>query len=216
MAKKIGLDFKKASKMASRKPPLPKKGIDIFSAGTDWKLNARLNFLCDHDCMYTDGYRLAGDILSRHVKRSKRDQDTLIYPIVFLYRHHLELRLKEIVKDGCALYGEKIPSFKKGILKGHDLEKLWKVSVDILTLYYDQNLKEDLEAFLRIEECIMQFHKVDSGSFAFRYATDKKGRFSAENVSHINIAQLQFQFSRLGRFLDAVHKGIILKSEYNL
>ena len=210
MPKKIGIDFKKASKIASRKPPLPKKDIDIFSTGADWELNARLNFLYDHDFTYTDGYRLAGDILSRHVKRTKKEQDTLIYPIVFLYRHQLELRLKEIIRDGCALFGEKLPKFKEEILTKHDLEKLWKASNDILSLYYASAVKEDPDALLRIEECVIQFHKVDPGSFSFRYATDKKGGPSAGGISHINIAQLQAQFSCLAKFLEAVHKGIII------
>jgi len=210
MAKKIAIDFKKASKIASRKPPLPKKGIDIFSAGPDWRLNARLNFLHDHDFTYTDGYRLAGNILSRRVKRTKRDQDTLIYPIVFLYRHHLELRLKGIIRDGYALFGEKLPEFKEDILTKHDLNNLWKVSKDVLTLYYDRDVKKDPEALLRIEECIMQFHKIDPGSFSFRYATDKKGVASAGDVSHVNVAQLQAQFSYLAKFLDAVYTGITI------
>lgn len=208
MTKKVGIDFKKAARMASRKPPLPKRDINIFSAGPEWQLNACLNFLHDQSFGYTEGYRLAGDILSKHVRRTKRNQDILIYPIVFLYRHHLELRLKRIIRDGCALYGEKLAGFNERILEQHDLEKLWGVSKDILTLHYDRDVKEDPEALLRIEECIMQFNKVDPRSFSFRYATDKNGITSAAGVSHINIGQLQSQFFSLAEFLDNVHGGI--------
>jgi len=116
--------------------------------------------------------------------------------------------LKRIIIDGCALYGDKIPEFEKKILVDHNLEKLWKVSKDVLTLHYDRDVKKDPHALLRIEEPIIQFHKVDPGSFSFRYGTDKKGVASAAGVSHINIAQLQAQFSSLASFLDNVHFGI--------
>ena len=39
------------------------------------------------------GYRLAGGLLVEHVAKDRGDADFVVYPIVYLYRHHLELAL---------------------------------------------------------------------------------------------------------------------------
>ncbi|HHS8916416.1 TPA: hypothetical protein ACTVMT_005267, partial [Escherichia coli] len=52
---------------------------------------------------YTEGYRRAADILINHIDESGRDQDFLVYPVLFLYRHHLELLIKQIIGLALAL-----------------------------------------------------------------------------------------------------------------
>lgn len=205
---KIGVDFEKAAKVANRKPLLPKKGVKLFSAASDWKMNARLNFLYDSGGAYTEGFGLAGKILSKYVRRAKRHQDILIYPIVFLNRHYMELRLKEIIKDGRILLGSKLPEFNRAVLVSHDLEELWKVAKNVLEFHYEREAKEDPEVLLRMEKFILQFHEADGGSFSFRYAKNKKGGRSINGITHINIAQLQVEFSRFSNFLDMAHGGI--------
>lgn len=73
--------------------PWPKKGDELFKPDIDWKNNACLNFSHDMSEIYISGYKSAGDILVEHVKQKKRNQDFLVYPIGFLYRQYLELRL---------------------------------------------------------------------------------------------------------------------------
>jgi hypothetical protein len=74
--------------------PWPKKGNQLFKSDADWINNACLNFKEDQLNLYAIGYKRAAELLLEHVKNSGRDQDTLVYPIIFLYRHYLELRLK--------------------------------------------------------------------------------------------------------------------------
>ncbi len=44
-----------------------------------------------------EGYRRGARLLVEHVDEHARDQDFLVYPIMFLYRHHIELALKNII-----------------------------------------------------------------------------------------------------------------------
>ena len=48
-----------------------------------------------------DGYKAAADTLVEKTKSSLADQDSLVFPIVFNYRHFIELNLKYLI----AMYG---------------------------------------------------------------------------------------------------------------
>lgn len=78
----------------------------LFQSDNDWKNNACLNFTSDPTHGYIEGYKRAADLLVAHVMEKGKDQDYLVYPITFLYRQHLELRIKEIIADGRNLLDE--------------------------------------------------------------------------------------------------------------
>lgn len=63
----------------------------------DYWNNACLNSMYGSDeIAYIEGYRRGAELLVRYVNEAQRDQDYLVYPIIVLYRHHIELILKEI------------------------------------------------------------------------------------------------------------------------
>ena len=68
----------------------------LFSPDTDWKNNACLNWCHDPMHLYISGYKDAADILANRVIESGNNQDSLVYPIAFLYRQYIELQLKNI------------------------------------------------------------------------------------------------------------------------
>ena len=76
---------------ASHLPPL-------FSRAEDWQNNACISAFCGSEFAYAEGYRLAANALVEHTGGTSRDLDFLIYPTVFLYRHHLELVLKQVIE----------------------------------------------------------------------------------------------------------------------
>ena len=63
-----------------------------------WWHNACLNFASMNNKwnLYAEGYKQAGDLLVKHVMDTQSEQDILVYPIFFLYRHYIELRSKDI------------------------------------------------------------------------------------------------------------------------
>lgn len=78
-------------------PPPPRKGDKLFRGDLrDWKNNACLRN--GNEYAYREGYRRGAQILVRAVEETQSDQDFLVYPIVFLYRHHIELALKRVIK----------------------------------------------------------------------------------------------------------------------
>ena len=92
----------------------------VFCGDADWQTNACLNWLNDPIELYATGYKEAGDRLVEFVLLNSRDQDFLIYPIVFLYRQYVELRLKEIIKEGLILLEE-----GNAFPKHHKIWELW-------------------------------------------------------------------------------------------
>lgn len=94
-----------------------------------------------------------------------RDHDNLIYPILYCYRHYIEIALKEIVKDHGQWVGITLSE------KDHNLLALWKVFLRIGAAYHNDPSDE---AAVAVSDCINEFAQVDPGSFAFRYARDKR------------------------------------------
>lgn len=89
-------------------PPPPLKGDKLFRGDLrDWKNNACLRN--GDEYAYREGYRRGAQILVRAVEETQSDQDFLVYPIVFLYRHHIELALKRVIKRAAPRWLARIP-----------------------------------------------------------------------------------------------------------
>lgn len=178
----------------------PKKGEQLFRSNIDWWHNACLNYCPDALDMYALGYKHAGDFLAQHVIKTRRHQDVLVYPLVFLYRQYLELRLKELIKAGSLLI-DKSQSYPKH----HKIDVLWKQCRKILEEAYPEDCSADLNA---VEDCIKQFSEYDPSSTAFRYPTDKKGKKSLPGLTHINLKNFSEIMENLASLLDGASTGI--------
>lgn len=186
--------------MSGNLSPWPRKGDRLFKGDVDWWNNACLNYLHSHWGSYAAGYKLAGDLLIQHIKNARRHQDTLVYPIVFLYRQYIELRLKQLIKDGNLLL--EIPN---DLPKHHKIDKLWEQCRRILEKVWPEGPAEDLDA---VEERIQQFSERDPTSTVFRYPPRKNGSRSLPGLTHINLRNLQEVMARIGSLLDAASTGI--------
>ena len=82
--------------------PPPRKSDVLFGSGTDWETNACASTI-DNIMAYQNGYRRAAFHLAEYVCDARLGQDFLVYPIVYLYRHHIELTLKSIIQVARAL-----------------------------------------------------------------------------------------------------------------
>ena len=73
----------------------PKKGDLPFQQSEQWNKNACLaqNAIIRLALM-TDGYKKAADLAVIQATDSRGDRDFLVFPIIFNYRHFLELSLK--------------------------------------------------------------------------------------------------------------------------
>lgn len=183
--------------------PWPQKGDELFKAGKDWWHNACLNFSLDMSIGYVYGYKKAADILVEYIKHTQRDQDYLVYPIVFLYRHHLEIIIKKLINDGNRLLDihEKVPQH-------HKINHLWDNCKKIVKEVWPDGSPDDLDA---VEQCLNQFNKIDQTSIGFRYPTDKRGNPTIPGIKHINLRNLAEVMEKISSFFESVDAGI---SEY--
>lgn len=162
----------------------PQKGSKVFKSDSDWWNNACVDYYRTEEklSLYAEGYKEAGDIITKYVTDNRFFQDILIYPIVFLYRHYIELVLKDIIYNGRKLLAEtpEIPTY-------HDIIQLWHQTKKILKQIESTNNSKD---FYAIEEILKQFSIHDPKSITFRYPTDKDGSDNINNLARVNIRNL--------------------------
>jgi len=190
----------KNNKLVNSSIPWPRQGDQLFKPDVDWWHNACLNRLNDNWGLYAGGYKRAGDLLVEHIKDDQSEQDFLVYPIAFLYRQYIELRLKEVIR-----YGTRLLDSPKAFPKHHNLERLWKQCRKILEHVWSEGPTGDLDT---VEDCIHQFSKTDPDSMAFRYPADKDDNPSLPDLNQINIRNLAEVTTRISSLLDGAVTGI--------
>jgi hypothetical protein len=160
---------------------------------------------------YAVGYKRAADFLVERVSQERRHQDTLVYPIAFLYRQYLELRLKELIHNGNMLLD--IPLMEKNL--HHGIDKLWEQCRDILEKIHPN---ENTDEFDDIEKYIIEFARTDPSSTAFRYPANKQGKPSLKGLTHINLRYLAEVMDKIAKLLDgaAVEFDILLQNKHEM
>lgn len=120
--------------------------------------------------------------------------DFRAYPVVFLYRHALELYMKAVILVGSPMLDTKgIPQVdRQGLLKTHSLDKLRQELERVFEAYeWEWDLGsphfQSLEDF---RKTIGDLHTIDAGSYAFRYPLDTKG--GASLASHFRFNLFEF------------------------
>lgn len=188
-------------------PPLTPDLSPIFAADEDWQCNACLNWTYDPLNLYTMGYKLAGDCLVEKVTKSGEDQDSLVYPVCFLYRQYIELRLKEIIRSGRQLIDE-----PGDFPQHHKIQHLWDDAVPILKkAFAHESSPFDLS---RPSHVVSEFAKVDPDSLAFRYPTDKAGANQLQGIWHINLRRLRDYVNTFSEDMDGASMGISVYLEH--
>ncbi len=172
----------------------------LFKADDNGWYDSIFNHKHDDLTGYLMGYRRAGEILSEYVIQNRRGMDYLIFPIVFNYRHFIELVLKDIIKYGYALF-----DIKQGVPKKHNIDELWKEVRDLAKKAWPDGDEEDL---LLVDNCLKEFNKVDPGSDAFRYSVDKKGNKNLGNFTRISIRNFSNVVNKLCNSLEGINWGI--------
>lgn len=163
----------------------------------DFSTTASTNFGPNPFDLFASGYKLAADELVDHALGEIKDMDKLVYPIVFLYRHYLELRLKEIVRQGKDLLQEE-GDFRKG-RDGHMLALLWDDAKEIMLKIEGHPAEE----FGFCEHVVRSFSGDPQGA-EFRYPENQKGGASLEGVHAIDLNHVRTSFSTVAEFLDRV------------
>ena len=165
---------------------IPSLDDQLFIEAEDWRMNACLNSYSDPTELYIAGYKEAADLLVESVATRKGTADSLIFTIVFLYRHYLELRLKSLLHDGNILLNIHYQQKSE-----HQLSKLWLEAREILVKLFPNEEGTQLKA---MDSLIEQFKTVDPRSTSFRYPKDFERKNSLKldslRVNLLNLAEV--------------------------
>lgn len=186
---------------------------EVFTGeGRDWHSRALLNFSPDVPWFaYAAGYKEAADRLVAGIAEGMHGQDMLVFPIFFLYRHYLEVSIKEQIKE-CQLLLDLAPPpnprNKNQRIKaalGHDLEGLWAYLKELLPGVYpglsDAVLSE-------IDRVVQAFHHHDGGGDAARYPLDLDGKRTLSGLREINLRKLADDMARAEEGFQMIGGGI--------
>lgn len=171
------------------------KTNDFFEDTNDTHNNACVNFSWNPNYGYAMGYKKAADFLAENAV-DYQQQDFLVYPTVFLYRHYIELRLKHIID-----YGRQFLDTGKDFPKHHGINDLWGEAKKIL-IKIAADITIDNE-FKITENVIYHFNNIDPKSMAFRYPTDKKGEKHLDGLRYINLIKLAKNMGKVENFLES-------------
>jgi hypothetical protein len=116
--------------------------------------------------LMSEGYRRSADILVERALENWMEADILVYPILFLYRHALELNLKYIIN----VYGRHVGV--EPIWNTHNFTELWPRFLKVLDGFGTNDPDRADEV---VGVVIAQFGNVDPGSFTHRYPCDNRG-----------------------------------------
>lgn len=176
----------------------------LFKGVKNDETNADIGWRKENNAIaYEEGYLTAAQKLSEGFSDLYvKDKDTLIFPIIFLYRQYLELSLKSIMKE---LSVELKHDLSKSIHK-HSLLNIWdnveKLYSKYISLHTNNRLIFTKQADLaQSRKIIIEFDKVDSGSFTFRYATDKKDKNILNGINYISLGHFE---KSIGLLLDVI------------
>ena len=126
---------------------------------------------------YAQAYRRAALQLYKEFRQTDESRDMDMHPIVFLYRHALELYLKGIllVGNGILLKEGRPLKQSKQIFKDHDLKKMLPGVRDIFDLLdcSDIWVPPIFNSFVDVERVVRAFDEIPYD--AFRYPVDNTG-----------------------------------------
>ncbi|WP_286891126.1 hypothetical protein [Pseudoalteromonas sp. ESRF-bin5] len=167
--------------------------------------NADIGWIKDKSASFEYGYKLAAEKLSDGFEKlDTRSKDSLIFPIVFLYRQYIEITLKGIITE--------LDSFLQNdrqdkLLERHKLLNLWDEAEKLYRQFIKKNSIELVftPAKSSKERCVIKdFNKLDEDSFCFRYATDKRGNETLPSVDYISLNNFKSQISIVIEYMDNI------------
>ena len=174
--------------------PWPEKGDKIFRDDEDGS-EAWVSIISPTFYAYATAYRASAELLIEHRESlSGLDQNFQVLPTVFLYRQHVELLLKAIIKNGDDL--QRTDHIKSNL--HHNLNVLWREAERVI----DENL-HDVHPIARrsASELISELAKADPVSFAFRYPVDKKEQINLEGWERVSLDNFAGVMAKLSNFL---------------
>lgn len=147
---------------------------------------------------YREGYRRGAMILAVRAHAADEPPELLVWPVAWLWRHYLELALKETIATGRLLDDE---GASWEWPHGHRLAELWRDARRYVEPHGDPAAPE----LANVTAIIAEFDALDRDGTGFRYTENRDGGRSLPTApDHINVGLLDETMQRIAEFLDAV------------
>src|SRR5208283_2769230 len=156
---------------------------------------------------YTNGYREAAEALFSVVDDTHRHQDLLVYPILFLWHHHVELRLKELIRL-CKDLNDQRQKYKQN----HRLNDLWAEAKRLLIELQPEY--SDCPEIPSVDSVIEELIELNKKANALRYPEDLKHELAfPEGIEHINLGVVNDVMCRCANHLDSLSTWLSVMKE---
>jgi hypothetical protein len=153
-----------------------------------------INWLPDSDDYYRGGFLFTAEQLACKILSLYGEGEPLVYPMLYCFRHFLELSFKRIIALGAEV------SYCEEPRKNHDLRTLWSIARDVIESAPFVDLEWER---IYIEHLVEEFSRIDETSTALRYATNRDGRPSlGESVMKVNVPVISEHMSYVGSSLN--------------
>jgi hypothetical protein len=186
--------------MSRRRNPGARTVDPLDQAGAGWD-SSFLQYVLDDQSgwaqsVYAEAYSRAARTLTRSLLRVRWggiERDAGIIPVLFLWRHHLEISLKIIIEEISSYRDQKCPS----IATTHDLVYLWGLARKGLA-----ELVLDDPEVKGVERAVKSFAAFDPDSQAFRYPKLQGGTRAAPGLGHVDPRVLDRAMTKVTKWLD--------------
>ena len=196
--------------MMSNSAPKLKSGMKAFAHSGNGKYfhleSARVNSRIYPQ--HSAAFKLAAELtLDAHETGNQlSNNDTLLFPVLYLYRHCLELMLKDLILLGVRTRFFTLDEVSE-IVSEHPLCPLWtKVKRFLIDSF---PVADDLSI---VESVINDFHQIDPNGQILRYERNKDSlrlRTYDKLPSHIGVENLRTTMDRVFEYLDLKYGGIL-------
>lgn len=174
----------------------PEDGDILFNEmNVDYHHNAIIRSGISSFFLYSDSYKEAALKLFSQLDGSAYNANTLVYPLVFISRHFLELRLKELISGLNYAVTEEF-----NFPKGHKLMNLWS-EYKRLVIEAGEGYGPEKIHIENTEKLILEFDSVDPGSMSFRYPVDAEKNPSL-GMTNLDLENFRLTMEKLFRFFD--------------
>jgi len=152
---------------------------------------------------FADGYAAAGHALAERFAADPGHEDNEGYPILFLYRHALELYLKAIVYRGTTLNGlisgENVDTDR--LFRRHPFGRLLPAIQAIAKQMRWDFEGSGLASYAEFAQFIHTLDEVDPESYSFRYPIKKSGEAALRHHFVVSVLRFADLMDRLLSFL---------------
>lgn len=179
-----------------------------FTEGSKRGMNACVRWVLDspHQMVgYAEGYRRAAHAVYESLS-SQGSPDFAFFPLAFLWRHYIELALKDVISMGQYLNDQ-----PRVFPTTHSLNELWKKAKPHII----RCGAEDAPELSNVEANIQEFEKVDPRAEGFRYPLnrDQDGASMPDAPMTVNLQTLHEGMTALANFLDAVRMALSVRTD---